>query len=387
MSGCPGPVAGYGVVRNALGAVDCHVQLYSEAGYHALTGSQSFFPTALTGLLTLYVAVLGYRLMFGIGQQRLSDAPVIALKIGVILSLTLNWTTFQTLVFDLALKAPLEVAQLVAAPAVHSGAALAVDPVAGLQVAYDQLGQDATALAKLAGPDPQALRGGAAAAADGLWKAQGALFMSTAGLLAIATIAVGVLITVGPVFIALFLFESTRGVFAGWVRATLGAALVPMVCWLTTTVLLVVLEPALVTLARSREAGQVDTDTATLASALIFIFAAAQAALSLAVGIVAGGFRLTVPRPARGSAPASTTRRETLPVSSPSRADRLAQQLQTGLLQARPAVVPVSLVGERATAGPATGPAGSGSGSARLGADYRRDAFLDRFRSMDRSPG
>ena len=144
---------------------------------------------------------------------------------------------------------------------------------------------------------------------------------------------------------------------------------------------------ALVTLARSREAGQVDTDTATLASALIFIFAAAQAALSLAVGIVAGGFRLTVPRPARGSAPASTTRRETLPVSSPSRADRLAQQLQTGLLQARPAVVPVSLVGERATAGPATGPAGSGSGSARLGADYRRDAFLDRFRSMDRSPG
>ena len=143
--------------------------------------------------------------------------------------------------------------------------------------------------------------------------------------------------------------------------------------------------PALVTLARSREAGLVDTDTATLASALIFIFAAAQAALSLAVGIVAGGFRLTVHRPARGSAPTSATRRETLPVPSPSRADRLAQQLQTGLLQARPAVVPVSLVGERTAAGPASGPAGSGS--ARLGSDYRRDAFLDRFRSMDRSPG
>lgn len=385
MSACPGPVAGYGVVRNALGAVDCHVQLYSEAGYRALTGPQSFFPTALTGLLTIYVAVLGYRLMFGVGQQRLSDAPVIALKIGVILSLALNWTTFQTLVFDLALKAPLEVARLVAAPAVRSGAALAVDPVAGLQVAYDQLGQDATALGKLAGPDPQALRGGAAAAAEGLWKAQGALFMSTAGILAIATIAVGVLITVGPLFVALFLFESTRGFFAGWVRATLGAALVPMVCWITTAVLLVVVEPSLVTLARSREAGLVDTDTATLASALIFIFAAAQAALSVAVGVIAGGFRLTSLRPARGSHPAGEGRREAVAAPSPSRADRLAQQLQTSLLQTRASVAPITVSGDRGATAPSSGPLSTGLG--RLGSDYRRDAFLDRFRSTDRSPG
>ena len=384
MSGCPGPVEGFGVVRNALGAVDCHVQLYSEAGYRALTGPQSFFPAALTGLLTIYVAVLGYRLMFGIGQSRLSDAPVIALKIGVILSLALNWTTFQTLVFDLSLKAPLEVARLVAAPAVHSGAALVADPVAGLQVAYDQLGLDASGLAKLAGPDPQAVKGGPAAAAEGLWKAQGALFMSTAGLLAIATIAVGVLVAVGPLFIALFLFESTRGVFAGWVRATLAAALAPLVCWISTTVLLVVLEPSLVSLARSREAGVADTDAATLAAALIFIFAFAQTALSIAVGVVAGGFRLPSPRPARMAVPAADSPRAQAAAPAQSRADRLALQLQRNALQTRSAVT-VGVLGADRAGGAATATPAPGGG-ARLGADYRRDAFLDRFRSSDRSP-
>ena len=381
MTGCPGPVQGLGVVRNVLGAVDCHVQLYSEAGYHALTGPQSFFPGALTTLLTIYVAVLGYRLMFGIGQSRLSDAPVIALKIGVILALALNWTTFQTLVFDVALKAPLQVARLVAAPAVRSGAALAADPVGGLQVAYDQLGEDAVVLGKLAGPDPQAIRGGPAAAAEGLWKAQGALFMSTAGILAISTIAVGVLVTVGPLFIALFLFDSTRGFFVGWVRATLAAALAPMVCWIATTVLLVVLEPSLVSLGRSREAGIADTDTATLAAALVFIFAAAQTALSIAVGVIAGGFGLSFAGSAGAARSAGETRREATEMPVPSRAEQLALQLQRGSSPA----LPVSAGGgATSVVRMGTGPSPAAMPTApRLGEDYRRDAFLDRFRATD----
>jgi len=208
--------------------------------------------------------------------------------------------------------------------------------------------------------------------------------MSTAGLLAIATIAVGVLVAVGPLFIALFLFESTRGVFAGWVRATLAAALAPLVCWISTTVLLVVLEPSLVSLARSREAGVADTDAATLASALIFIFAFAQTALSVAVGVVAGGFRLPSPRPARATAPASEPPRGSVAAPTPSRADRLALQLQRNALQTRSAVTTGVLGADRAGAAATVAP--TPGGGARLGADYRRDAFLDRFRSADRSP-
>jgi len=100
---CPDPSSGLGVIRSVLGTVDCHVQTYSEAGYHALTGPQSFFPTALTALLTIYVALLGLRLMFGIGPTRLLEAPVIALKIGAILALTLLILGYPVNLLEMAL--------------------------------------------------------------------------------------------------------------------------------------------------------------------------------------------------------------------------------------------------------------------------------------------
>ena len=78
----------------------------------------------------------------------------------------------------------------------------------GVQIAYDRLTKAAEELGRAAGPNPQVLRGGEAAAADGLWKASAALFMATAGALSISIIAVGILLTVGPIFIALALFEA-----------------------------------------------------------------------------------------------------------------------------------------------------------------------------------
>ena len=121
MSGvCPAPNVDAGVVKSVLSAVDCNVRYYSQAGYFALTGPDSVFPTALTLLLTLYVAIVGYRLLLGLGGARLADAPMMAVKIGFILALTLNWTAFQTLVFDVAIKAPVELARIVARPAAAS---------------------------------------------------------------------------------------------------------------------------------------------------------------------------------------------------------------------------------------------------------------------------
>ena len=191
---CPAPSPDLGVIGSVLTAVDCNVRSFSQSGYAALTGQHSFFPAAVTALLTIYVAVLGLRLLLGLGSARLADSPLIALKIGVILALSLNWTAFETLVFDLATKAPLEVARTISAPTAQD-AALAHDPIGGVQTTYDQLTLAASAFGQQAGPNPQVLRGGASAAADGLWKASAVLFMSTAGALSIAIIAVGVLLT------------------------------------------------------------------------------------------------------------------------------------------------------------------------------------------------
>ena len=152
MNGICGGEVGEGVIRGVLGAVDCQTRTFAEAGYSALTATSSTFQVGLTALLAIYVALIGYRMLFASGGARLSDAPGIALKIGAILALVTSWATFQTLVFDMASEAPKEIAAIVAGPAQASGASLAANPVAGLQTAYDQLTQTAIAFGKAAGP-------------------------------------------------------------------------------------------------------------------------------------------------------------------------------------------------------------------------------------------
>ena len=287
-----------GVIRGVLGAVDCQTRAFAEAGYSSLTGASSGFQVALTALLTIYVALVGYRMLFASGGARLSDAPGIALKIGAILALVTSWATFQTLVFDLAAHAPSEIAAAVAAPLQASGGSLAADPIGGLQTAYDLLSQSAVAFGKQAGPNVKAYSSPAAAAAEALSAASGVLFMTTAGVIAAATLAIGVLTAVGPVFIALFLIPATRGLFVGWVRALAAAAFVPLLGWLTIILMLSVLEPWLIRLAQQRQAGALDAQTAMSAASLVFVFGAGQVALLIAAGVVAFGFRL------RGAAPA-----------------------------------------------------------------------------------
>ena len=132
-------MVGDGIIRGVLGAVDCETRNFAEAGYSALTSSSSQFQVALTVLLTIYVALVGYRMLFASNGARLSDAPGIALRIGAILALVTSWATFQTLVFDMAARAPLQIAGIVAGPMQSDGSSLASDPIGGLQAAYDQI--------------------------------------------------------------------------------------------------------------------------------------------------------------------------------------------------------------------------------------------------------
>src|SRR5271155_5491791 len=143
MSACS-TVTDMGVVRDVLTTVDCNTRSFARLGYESLAAADSPFQTALTVALTIYVAVIGYRLLFGNGA-RLADGPTIALKIGAVLALVTSWSLFQTLVFDLAERAPIEIASVISAP--MRGVAMASDPVAGLQAAYDQLSETANAFA------------------------------------------------------------------------------------------------------------------------------------------------------------------------------------------------------------------------------------------------
>ncbi|MBS0333921.1 MAG: type IV secretion system protein [Proteobacteria bacterium] len=340
MASCASMV-GDGVIRGVLGAVDCQTRAFAETGYASLTSSSSTFQVALTAILTIYVALVGWRMLFAAEGARLSDAPGMALKVGAILALVTSWANFQTLVFDLALRAPGEIAGAVAAPLQAHGGALAADPVNGLQLAYDALTRAAAAFAKAGGGAP-AVGNPLSGAAQALSTASSALFMSTAGVVAAATLAIGVLTAVGPIFIALFLIPATRGFFVGWVRALGAAALVLLLGWLGAVLLLSVLEPWLSEMMQELALPPpLRPQTATSIAALIAVFSAGQAALLIAACVTAFAFRIGGRAPALSRAPAVD--RAPQPASArpePSRAQRLAFDLQREPARAERARIP-----------------------------------------------
>lgn len=379
MSACAA-IVDEGVVRGVLATVDCHTKVYAQGGYLALAGSP-VFQGAVTALLTIYVAWIGYRLLFAQGAARISDAPIIALKIGLILALVTSWSTFQSLVFDVADRAPVEIAALVTEPFMaDSGSSLAARPVEGLQAAYEEFSATGAAYGKIAGPNAKGYSSPQAAAAETTAAASGVIFMVSAGTISAATLAIGVLTAVGPLFITLALIPATRGLFVGWVRALAAAALTPLVAWLLIVLMLAVLDPWISVLEAQRLTQRMNPQTAMSAAALVFVFAAGQAALVIGACVMAMSFRL----PSLSNPPARQAHEPARPGNAagpslivPSRAEQLAQHLQRDQAHAaaRERAAQTAAAAGAATARQAAVPVGE---TRRLGETYRRPAFTAR---------
>ncbi|MFN7418378.1 MAG: type IV secretion system protein, partial [Alphaproteobacteria bacterium] len=319
-----------GPIDGVLATIDCQTRVYAQGGYEALTQGSSLFGAALTLLLTIYVALIGWRLLVAPEGARLSEAPGVALRIGAILALVTNWSVFQTLVFDVADRAPVQIAAAVSAPWTSGGEgrSLAARPVAGLERAHSELRGAAAAFGVLAPPNAKAYASSDAASAEALSLAADALMVMSVGVVGGAKLAIGVLTAVGPVFIALALLNVTRGVFFGWVRALAGSALSLLVGWALLIMLLVVLAPWLAALAEQRQAQVLDPRTATSLAALILVFAVGQGVLILAAWVAALGLKMGTAPATPASTAVGTTRPEPAAVLQvASRADRLAQAL------------------------------------------------------------
>ncbi|MET3527729.1 TrbL/VirB6 family protein [Phenylobacterium koreense] len=369
-----------GVIRGVLATVECQTRAYAEGGFQALTSGSSVFQYALTAILTIYVALIGYRMLFARGAAQLSDAPGIALKIGLILALVTSWSTFQTLVFDVADRAPEEIAAIVSAPMAEASD-LAASPIDGLQAAYDEFSATASAYGKVAGPQAKGYSSPQAAAAESAAGASGLLFLSSAGVISAATLAIGVLTAVGPIFIVLALFPVTRGLFVGWVRAMVAATATPLVAWLLIVLMLSVIEPWIGTLNAQRLGQRLAPQTAMSASALIFVFAGGQAGLVLGAWIMALSFKLPTldrDRDRRGLGARANAAGQAVNVNAmPSRAERLALNLQRDQAQATERSRAAAMA---ASTRPAPGRSVNVTldETRRLGDSYRRNAFYSR---------
>lgn len=302
---------GPGFVSGLLNYVDAQAQAIGAGGYQALATPGSTVSLLLTGLLTLFVALFGYRMLFG-RTPDLQDGVMALVKIGVVLALATSWTVYRTLVYDVAFKAPAELAAEIGRPAAIPGAG------GGLVPRLDNADRLILALIE-AGPGPGVPQRPAPAApgeagapspttvsgltVDGLALGGARVLYLTgaAGALAALRLIAGVLLALGPFFFAFLLFGGTRGLFEGWVRVLAGTALGALGTAILLGVELAFLEPRLATLLSLRMAGYAIPGAAAETFVISLIFALALLAMLVAAARVAHGFRFP---PAWQAAPA-----------------------------------------------------------------------------------
>lgn len=289
---CAAPSEDLGLVQGLLTSVDCNVRGLVETGYGVLASPGSQMSAVLTALLTLYVAFLGMRLMLGIAPLRVGDLTVTIVKIAVVLALATSWPTYQQLVFGVLFQGPEEIAGSVLTSVQPSNSVFRGNPFNGLQLAYDEMQVQAAFFAQRSNTMTSPLVGGNAFGAFALNISAFIMLMSTMGVVLAVKIILGLLLALGPVFVALLLFDSTRGVFEGWLRASLAFAFAPLFVILALVVQLILIEPHLARMAEMRAIGEIDLAPAIAVLTLTLISASVSLAGLFAVGMIANGLRL-----------------------------------------------------------------------------------------------
>lgn len=249
--------SGAGFVSGVIGFVDCQSQTLGESGYQALAAPGSSFSLALTGLLTLFVALFGYRMLLG-QVPGVRDGVLAIAKIGIVLALATSWPAYRTLFYDVALHGPAELAAEIGGPSGVPGT------TGGLVARLDFADRAMVALAVAGvGPAPAAtdaprtdvappLFGGY----DGfaLGGARIAYLIGVIGAFAAVRLVAGLLLALAPIFIAFLLFDGTRGLFEGWLRVLVGASLGALGITIVLGIELALIEPWLIDLLQRRAA-------------------------------------------------------------------------------------------------------------------------------------
>ena len=384
---CPAPDETLGLVRGLMFTVDCNVQGLSQSAYGTLAQPGSAINAGLFGLLTLYVAFIGYRLLLGRTPLRVGEMTISALKIGVVVVLATNWTLYQTLIYDTLFKGPEQLAGALMGVMQPEGSVFRGNPFDGLQIAFDQLLLSASSFSGKAGPQSATFQGGPGFAAFGLHGSAYLMMLTTLGLVLASKIVLALILGLAPLFAVFLLFEPTRGLFEGWLKAAIGFALAPLLAILSLAVELTMLEPTLIRLAEMRSNSEFDLAPPTTAMILAVVFAAVLVGAGVVVAVIAAGLRLprlaaVTPAGAEGRVPMLDAGRNAAPATdAPARAAAVAaaaaalDRRDARRLGPAPAMSPaerrITLASDRI---PTAAAAANEGGVQPLGSTFRRSA-------------
>ncbi|WP_448659146.1 type IV secretion system protein [Sphingomonas sp. CJ99] len=238
-------------LETMLRFVDCEARSIGAEGYAALAAPGSPVASLLSIALTLVIAVIGYQMLLGF-VPTIRDAVLAVVKVGIVLVLATSWPAYQVLVYDTAVLGPAELFQSIGGAAGLPGAGggmtarlVAVDDALGAMTLFG-------AGAPPIGEPPQALGPFGGFDAFALGSARILFLLGVIGAFAAVRLITGLALALAPLFALFLLFETTRGLFEGWVRVLLGAVLGTFGVTLMLGIELALLEPWLIDLLAAR---------------------------------------------------------------------------------------------------------------------------------------
>ncbi|RYY25555.1 MAG: hypothetical protein EOP62_13100 [Sphingomonadales bacterium] len=329
---CRAYVAGDGFLKGLLDFVDCQAQTIGTQGYMTLAAPGSTVSQVLTAMLVLFVAGFGYRMLMG-HTPGVRDGVMAMVKIGVVLTLAMNWPVYRTLVYQVILSGPAELTSQIGRgadlPGAGGGLAVRLD---GVDQMIDRLAALGTGGITQPEPGTEPLRASQRVFTGfdefAIGGARVAFLVGTVAAFALVRLAAGLLLALGPLFIAFLLFEGTRGLFAGWLRILAGTALASIGITIVLGSELLLLEPWLVDLLTQRFSNQGIAGVPAPLLAAILIFDLVLAGIIFLSMKVMMGLNLPISWPrhqgdlryqSAGGLPAGIDRREPAGVPSDSR--------------------------------------------------------------------
>ena len=289
MSCPPLPIDG-GYLSAILAFVDCQAQSLGANGYQALAAPGSTFSLVLAALITIFVALHGYHMMLG-QVPSIREGVLAFVKIGIVLVLATSWPPFQTLVYNTVFKGPAELTASIGGasglPGAQGGMVARLEATDRMLASLAAEGSGAPQNQQQAAERaPPVLPGFDALALSRIFYLGGVV-----GAFASVRIIAGLLLALAPFFIAFLLFDATRGLFEGWLRALLGAALGALGIAIVLGVELALLESWLATILAARAANVSVPNAPVELLVTTGIFTLVLAAMLWALARVAMGFR------------------------------------------------------------------------------------------------
>jgi type IV secretion system protein VirB6 len=346
MNTCPG-ILDNAFLESVLASVDCQAQTLGAQGYQAMATPGSSLSLLLGGMLTIFIALIGYRMILG-ETPTARDGLIAFVKIGIVFALAMSWAAYRTLAYDVVFHGPASLVADIGRPAELPGAGGGIAARLGqVDRAIQELGRLGTGPTTLA--SRQQIDNGQAGIVTeevsdppsifspyGLGTARLVYLTATIAAFAAVRLIAGLLLALGPLFIAFLLFDGTRSLFEAWVRGLLGAALGAVAVTILLSVELALLEPWLTSLLLRRRGdlaiGGAATEllVVTLAFALTLLAGLGMAArfsmtFRLPPALRALPSRLTDRLQVQGALPQARAERAASPAESHSRAAAVAE--------------------------------------------------------------